>query len=95
MRVVILGLAALSSTLGQVTTGSFSGYVLDPSKRPIPNAQVTVTDRARAVVRTNTTGLSGFYNIAELPPSLYEVSASAPGFTGRVLHTAPPFSRAS
>ena len=64
----------------QVTTGSISGYVIDPSGRPIANATVEVADTARAFARTATTDDTGMYRLAELPPATYDVSAAAQGF---------------
>jgi hypothetical protein len=65
---------------GQVTTGSISGYVLDPSQRPIPNASVMITDVGRSAVYNAVTDMAGFYRIPDLPPVLYRLSGSAPGF---------------
>ena len=73
-------LAVLFPVCGQVTTASISGYVLDPSQRPIQNAKVTVTDPVRSLSRTALTDLSGFYRISDLSPSLYKLTGSAASF---------------
>jgi hypothetical protein len=65
---------------GQVTTGSVSGYVLDPSRRPIPNANVTIADSGRSLTRTTITDVTGYFRLADLPPSAYRLSAAAAGF---------------
>ncbi len=65
---------------GQVTTGSISGYVLDPAERPIPNAKVVITDVGRSVVHSAVTDMAGFYRIEDLPPALYRPTGTAPGF---------------
>jgi hypothetical protein len=38
----------------QVTTGSLTGYVLDPSNRPIAGAKVAASDPLRSTVRETT-----------------------------------------
>lgn len=64
----------------QVTTGSVSGYVLDPSQRPIPHATVTATDLDHAAERRVLADGTGFYRITDLPPSHYRLSGVAQGF---------------
>jgi len=75
----------------QTPTASLTGYVQDHSGAAITNAKVTVQDRATRILHTATTGASGEYEILQLPPSLYDVTASAQGFqteaqTGVALH---------
>ena len=64
----------------QVTTGSLAGYVLDPNHQAIAGADVVARDAGRGLERRARTDRSGFYAIPELPPSTYELRASAPGF---------------
>ena len=63
-----------------MTTGSISGYVLDPNRNAIANATVITRDTSRGFERRVTADSSGFYVVAELAPAVYEVSASAAGF---------------
>ncbi len=77
MRLLLL---AAVSARAQVTTGTLSGYVLDPSGRPIARAEIVASDKERGYVRTAWTDLAGFYRIAELPPATYTVSARAQNF---------------
>ena len=63
-----------------MTTGSISGYVLDPNRSTIAHATVVTRDASRGFERHVTADSSGFYVVAELAPSVYEVSASAAGF---------------
>src|SRR6185503_14569530 len=69
-------LAAAASA--QTTTSVLSGYVTDPARRPVANARVLAADTARGFERATQTDPSGFYRLANLPPSTYTVSASAP-----------------
>jgi len=73
-------IAIVPSLTAQVSSGSIVGYVFDPSGAFIANAQVTVSDSGRSLVRVTTTDASGAYSIAELAPAQYSVSASAAGF---------------
>ena len=88
MRLLLfLGLCAALPTAAQLTTSSVSGYVYDPSGRPISEASIAATQTARGLVRKAITGANGFYFIAELPPADYTISASAASF--ETVHTAP------
>lgn len=64
----------------QVTTGSISGYLLDPSGRAISNIAVNIESKTQAVTRITTTEGTGFYEFDGLAPAEYQLSASAPGF---------------
>jgi outer membrane receptor protein involved in Fe transport len=79
--VLLLCLILPGSLLSQVTTGSISGYVFDPAGRPIPAAQVKLVDVLHPSVRSVTTSPTGSYRFIGLPPTIYTVSAVAPGFS--------------
>lgn len=64
---------------GQVTSGSVSGYVIDPASRPM-KATVVASDAAHSLRRTAETDSAGFYRFADLPPSNYELWLMAEGF---------------
>lgn len=64
----------------QVTTGSISGFVSDPTKAVIPGAIVTVTDASRSRQKAALTDTSGFYRFDDLEPTVYDISVAAPGF---------------
>ncbi len=84
-RSALLLLLAVSAFLlgpsAWAQTGSITGQVLDQGGAAIPNATVTATSEATGLSQTVTTTSSGLYNFANLPPALYNVSASASGFT--------------
>src|ERR1035441_6854823 len=76
-----LGLAVIAAQgYAQVTTGSLSGFVWDPTLRAVPGAALKVSDRMHSLVRTVTTDNAGFYRLAEMSPAEYEVTVSATGF---------------
>jgi hypothetical protein len=76
----LLFFVATASAFGQVTSGSISGYVTDPSNRPISAAAITASDSGHAVARSAVTDLTGFYRFLDLPPGNYTVSAAASNF---------------
>ena len=82
LRFVLLASAAICSSLlwAQVQTGRLTGTVFDPTKAAVPNATVTVTNRATGVAQRVTSGSSGTYVAASLNPGFYDVSAAAAGF---------------
>ncbi|MBV9676978.1 MAG: TonB-dependent receptor [Acidobacteriaceae bacterium] len=70
-----------SFAFGQDVTGKIAGVITDPSGATVANAAVTVTDVGRKATRTATTDANGFYQVSQLPPGNYQVSAEAPGFS--------------
>lgn len=47
----------------------------------MPGVRVSATDQAKTVAREVTTDTDGIYSLADLPPRVYELTISAPGFT--------------
>src|SRR5882762_792343 len=68
----------------QVSGATVSGTVTDPSGATVPNAQITVTDVGKQASRTVTTDSDGFYTAPNFVPGIYEVRATAPGFSTKV-----------
>jgi hypothetical protein len=79
---VILALSAYASA--QVTGGTISGTVTDPSTAAVPGATVTVTNLTKGEKRTVTANGSGFYSVPNLVPGRYDVTVTAEGFAGAV-----------
>lgn len=77
---LVLTLAFSIATLGQGTTGTLRGQVLDPSGAVVPDAQVTITNQQTGVVTKATTSSAGTYNVPSLLPGLYRVLIEAKGF---------------
>jgi iron complex outermembrane recepter protein len=84
-RVAILGSLAVvialwaTSTLAQTATGRIAGTVRDPNGVPMPGAAVAITNQAGVtrVVRTTT---AGTFELTDLLPGTYTVSADVQGF---------------
>ena len=75
---VLLGMH--SSVYGQVLSGSIVGTVTDPSGAVIPSSAITVTNSGTSQTRSDTTDGSGRFNIANLPPGTYSLTATTSGF---------------
>jgi len=66
--------------LGQVTSGTISGSVKDPSGAVVANATVVATEADKGVTRTITTSATGDFVFANLPPGRYTITAESQGF---------------
>ncbi len=79
--IILLGAIAFPAALrAQVSGGTLSGTVSDPSGRAIPQAQVVIVNIATGVSRTVTTNADGFYTAVNLLAGDYQVTMSAKGF---------------
>src|SRR5271167_4947854 len=73
---LVLGFVAYA----QAPTGTILGTVKDESGAVIPNATITITNKATNVARTLATNTEGLYSAPALPPGDYEVRAELTGF---------------
>ena len=76
-----LVLAALMVSASQLT-GSISGVITDTTSRRLAGATIIATADEGEVRRT-TTDVNGTYHFAGLPPGLYRVEVSMPGFEAK------------
>jgi len=77
----ILLAALLSvSVVAQAPTGTISGLVTDETGGVIPNASLTILNKATGVSRTAQTNSEGFFTAPALPAGEYEVRAEVKGF---------------
>ncbi len=65
----------------QYDNGSLVGTIRDKSGAAIPGAVVTITNNATAIATKVTTNGEGDYEVPSLHVGVYNMSASAPGFT--------------
>ena len=76
-------LAALILTAGtalaQSDLGSIQGFVKDQTGAVVANAKILVKNQA-GLERSATTSDAGYFNVTNIPPGSYSVSAEAPGF---------------
>ena len=72
--------ATQMSVQGQVTGGAVTGTVTDPNGAVIPNAQVSITDKARGITFTANTTDSGSYQFPNVPAGAYTITITGTGF---------------
>jgi hypothetical protein len=65
----------------QYDNGSLVGTIRDKSGAAIPNAVVTITNNATAIATKFTSNGEGDYEVPSLHVGVYNISASAPGFS--------------
>ena len=71
-----------SSVGAQVVTGTITGVVSDDSRAALPDVAITVTSPALpGGPVTSVTNAQGSYRFSTLPPGVYELEVSRPGFT--------------
>ncbi|MBZ5664917.1 MAG: TonB-dependent receptor [Acidobacteriia bacterium] len=75
----LIGLATPASAQSQGTTGTLRGQVTDPSGAVVPNATVAIL-ASGGQTHSTTTNHSGNYEIGNLAPGKYTVTANAQGF---------------
>ncbi len=78
--VLLLLLGGLSRLYAQAVNGTIVGTVTDPNGAVIPNAQVTITLTGQDAVHNSVTNESGNFTEPNLPPGIYSVTITAPGF---------------
>ena len=80
--IATLAVASLiaSTAFAQVTSGTISGTVKDPSGAYVKDASVTIANPANGLTRTVTTSDSGEFVAPGLYPGTYNISIEAQGF---------------
>jgi hypothetical protein len=73
-----------SGLFGQ--TSSLSGTVTDPTGAVIPNASITIVNSQTGLQRQASSDAQGRYNMEQLPPGNYTLTAKASGFADAVIH---------
>ena len=69
----------------QVSTGTVTGTVTDPSGAVVAGADVTLTDTSTHAARKLASNADGHYFFVNIPPGTYELTVSKSGFrTGKV-----------
>jgi hypothetical protein len=81
---LLFSLTVAASCLAQISAGSIVGTVRDSSGALVPNATITVTNKATGVSVTTTTNGAGEYQVLALNPGTYSAKASASGFASQV-----------
>jgi len=71
---------AQTATINTESNGSMSGSISDQTGAVIVGATVKISNAAGATVETVTSDTKGNYSIEQLPPGIYTVTVTAPGF---------------
>src|SRR5712692_10152220 len=79
--VILAVTIAASPAYAQVSGATLSGTITDPSGASIAGAKVSVANKATGVTRDVTADAAGFYSAPNLLPGVYDVTASASGFS--------------
>lgn len=77
----VLAIGALQITYCQNETAQVSGIVTDQNNAPVTGASVTITSTKTGFTRSTTTNGDGYYIIANVQPSTYEISIKSGNFT--------------
>lgn len=88
MRIEKLAFVVLLATnlWAQTATSSLNGTVTDPKGSVIPGATLTLSNPETGFTRTTRSNDQGVYQFLQVPPSTYELTASASGFTTEKKH---------
>jgi hypothetical protein len=76
----LVSMIGATNAFAQGGSGTLTGTVLDASKALIPGATIAALNTATGVTTTTLSNDSGAYNLPSLPPGVYRLTASLPGF---------------
>ncbi len=77
---LVTSLIIAGSAVAQVSRGTITGIVTDPSGAVVPGVAIKVTNRATGVTNMVTTNRSGAYTVPLLPTGKYSLTAQQKGF---------------
>lgn len=83
--VVLIACASNAFAQAQASAADLGGVVHDPSGAVVTGVAVKARNVATNFTRETTTNNEGYYQIINLPPGVYEVTAEAPNFKRAVL----------
>src|SRR4030066_1010137 len=77
---ILLFFSASSLSYGQILTGKITGLVTDDEGSPLPGVTIEASSPSLMGRETAITSGKGTYRLANLPPGLYQVVFTMPGF---------------
>lgn len=88
LRVLVLMTTAVPAATAQDTlqNATVLGTVNDATGGALPGVQVEITGAALQQARTAITEASGEYRLPSLPPGVYQITYSLPGFQSEIQH---------
>jgi hypothetical protein len=84
-RLLLLSVCLTLNASAQVNNASVTGLVTDTTGAVVPNASVTLRNKATNVETTASTDSSGYYTFASVPVGAYAVTVERQGFKRVVL----------
>src|SRR5882672_9696637 len=69
-----------ATAFGQVTSGSVTGSVQDPTAAAVVGVSVKLINTGTSATRTTTSDSSGNFQFLLVPPGVYVLEATSPGF---------------
>ncbi|MGA7216712.1 MAG: carboxypeptidase regulatory-like domain-containing protein [Candidatus Sulfotelmatobacter sp.] len=85
VTVAVCVLHALPTWAQTVGTGNIVGIVADPQGKPLADAKVEITNKARAAAIHLTTSAAGLYSSGPIQPGTYQVQIAVKGFNAITL----------
>ncbi|MGD0963286.1 MAG: TonB-dependent receptor [Candidatus Acidiferrales bacterium] len=80
LLLLMVSLLFTASVVAQSPNGTINGFVLDPSGKPIAEAEITIVGDATGVQYAGKTNDEGIYVVTNLPPGPYRLQVSKVGF---------------
>jgi len=77
----LIGLIASTQLSAQFDSAQINGTVRDSTAALIPNSTVQIQNRDTGLVRETVTNSSGIYILSHIPPGVYTITVSSPGFS--------------
>jgi hypothetical protein len=84
LLILLLMLVLPARAFGQGTTGTLSGWVVDPAHAGIAGATITITNAETGVTRTTVSDQRGLFRVFDVPPGVFTVRSEAQGFAPAV-----------
>lgn len=86
LSLIVLTITFLApSASAQITSGDIAGTIKDSLGAAIPNVSITVTNEKTGTQSTTKTNGAGQFQVQNLLPGLYDVQATATGFSSSTL----------
>ncbi len=73
-------LSAATFSFAQSANTSLRGVVKDPGGALVPDAKITITDKATGNALSTTSNAAGAYQFSQIPPAKYTITVNATGF---------------
>src|SRR5215469_18744376 len=79
-RAIVYIAFGATSIFGQTISSTLVGTLADPGNALVPNAQLTLTERATGEVRNSQSNDRGLFRFLDLRPGQYTIRIDASGF---------------